>query len=224
MGMTPSREGNGCANGKHSYANARLCGFLYFPACGFHSVIQADVHGEGAVRTSLWPGATTLHNSKGCLLHRGALESRPLGRSPRTAAWQQPRRKSTLNQRIIRGLEKSALVRFLVCTFYMTWLYAHAYPLARMLWAVDCDDLQGTPAKGLPRTPHNTALLSPFFPLESSYVNRGFIGKKQSEVCVVLLWTLLSHCHCYCIRKCQLGTSSVAVSELLSRGLPYIDS
>lgn len=118
--MTQSREGNGCANGKRSrsHGNARLRDFLYLRACGFHSVIRADVGGEGAVLTTLWPRAPTSHNSKGCLLHHGALESRPPGRSPHTTGSQQPCRKSTLNQKIIRGPEKSALVRFLVCTFH----------------------------------------------------------------------------------------------------------
>lgn len=55
MGMTQSREGNGCANGKHSRGNARLHDFLSFQACGSHAVIQADVGGEGAALTTLWP-------------------------------------------------------------------------------------------------------------------------------------------------------------------------
>lgn len=83
--MTQSREGNGCENGKWSRKNGRLHYFLYFHACGFHSVIQADLHRKGAVQTTHWPRATALHDSR-LSLPPGALELCPLGVSPGTAA------------------------------------------------------------------------------------------------------------------------------------------
>ena len=85
----------------------------------------------------------------------------PLGRSLRPAASQQPGRKSTLYQKIIRGPEKSALVGFLVCTFHTICCGMCMY-IPHAIWAAGCDDLEGSPVEGLSRATHSAALLSPF--------------------------------------------------------------
>lgn len=56
IGMTQSGEGNGCENGKWSHKNGGLHHFLYFHACGSHSVIQGDVQGKVLFWPFLAPG------------------------------------------------------------------------------------------------------------------------------------------------------------------------
>lgn len=108
-------------------------------ACRLPSIIQADVCGEGAVVSTLVQG----HGAqvRRLPLARSALTFGPSGEVSRPLGTQPPCRESTLHQKVIQGLQKSALFGFSVCTLHMAWCCACVCIRAPTLWVAVCDTL-----------------------------------------------------------------------------------
>ena len=125
--MTPSRGGNGCENGKWSRENGRLHYCLYFHACGFYSVIQEDVHGEGVCWTFFSPGPPF------CTFPRAAFCIRvPLNCAPWGAGLALPHPSgpaaNPLWIKVVRDLQKPAPVRLSICTFHVIGVVCPLHP------------------------------------------------------------------------------------------------
>ena len=192
-------------------------------ASGFPSVIQADVRGEGAVGSTLGSGAT-VHRSEGCLWHAPlSCCCAPWGGQPPSSN-QPPCRPgihsaSESRSRLGEVCSASAFQSAPFIRLGVVPTCVHVHPRSGLRCVTHQQMSPGHSCLGPVRGPrqHCSAL-------QSSYVNRGFIAEKPSEIRAVVPWALLSYCRRSCRRACQLGKSFVAISELVSRGLPYADS